>query len=72
MSKSIECNNPAALRAYLADKADHTPGPNGQSTFRFANGLVVLVYDTRSVVIQGKLGTEEQEKVENVVIALNA
>lgn len=51
---SMKCNNIASLKAYLAGfthQLDHKP--NGQSMYKFEDGLTLNVYDTGSVVFQG-------------------
>lgn len=52
--KSIKCNNIASLKAYLGGfqhQLNHKP--NGQSMFKFADGLTLNIYETGAVVFQG-------------------
>lgn len=51
---SLKCLKPEMLKSFLGS-IEHTLDnkPNGQSMYKFTNGLVLNVYDTGSVVFQG-------------------
>ncbi|WP_191224586.1 hypothetical protein [Billgrantia desiderata] len=50
----MKCLKPDMLKAFLSS-IEHTLNnkPNGQSMYKFTNGLVLNVYETGSVVFQG-------------------
>lgn len=51
---SVKCLKIEVLKSFLSNiehKLDNKP--NGQSMYKFTNGLVLNVYDTGSVVFQG-------------------
>lgn len=51
----MKCLKPEMLKAFLGS-IEHTLNnkPNGQSMYKFANGLVLNIYETGSVVFQGE------------------
>jgi len=51
---SHKCLKPEMLKSFLGN-LEHTLDnkPNGQSMYKFSNGLVLNVYETGSVVFQG-------------------
>lgn len=51
---SHKCQKPEVLKTFLGT-LEHTLDnkPNGQSMYKFQNGLVVNLYETGSVVFQG-------------------
>ncbi len=51
----MKCLKPDILKTFLSN-IEHTLNnkPNGQSMYKFTNGLVLNVYETGSVVFQGE------------------
>lgn len=51
----MKCLKLDMLKAFLAN-FEHTLNnkPNGQSMYKFTNGLVLNVYETGSIVLQGE------------------
>jgi len=51
----MKCLKPDVLKTFLSN-IEHTLNnkPNGQSMYKFTNGLVLNVYETGSVVFQGE------------------
>lgn len=52
---SYKCLKPEMLKSFLSNFEYILDNkPNGQSMYTFTNGLILNVYDTGSVVFQGK------------------
>ena len=62
------------LKAFLSNFEHNLENkPNGQSMYRFVNGLVVNVYETGAVVFQGEgINSELATQIKNFIDSVNA
>ncbi|MBO1368240.1 MULTISPECIES: hypothetical protein [Vibrio] len=67
---SIKCAHIDVLKSFLT-KFEHNleHKPNGQSMYKFTDGLVLNVYDTGSVVFQG--ANPHGELAQNIIGLIN-
>ena len=71
---SHKCLKPEMLKAFLGN-LEHTLDnkPNGQSMYKFPNGLVLNVYETGSVVFQGsETSGTLAEQIKSFINSVNA
>ena len=71
---SLKCNQPSLLMQYLASfEHELSNKPNGQSMYRFPNGLVLNLYETGSVVFQGsETDGDLARKIKDFINSVNA
>lgn len=69
-----KCFNIAALKAAIsAYEHSHEIKPNGQSMYKFPNGLVLNIYDTGSCVFQGaEINGTIANQINTIISAINA
>jgi ribonuclease HIII len=69
----VKCNNIGALKETLASmgaKNEHLAG--GQHKYTLPDGLIINIYNTGSIVINGKNTDSEQAKaIENRIQSIN-
>lgn len=70
----MKCLKPEMLKAFLGS-IEHSLNnkPNGQSMYKFTNGLVLNVYETGSVVFQGDhVNGELADQIRSFINSVNA
>ena len=70
----IQPSHSNVLNSYLlAEGANLEEKPNGQNMYSFSTGLVVSVYETGSINIQGQgLDSELKKKIDNLIDIIKA
>ena len=71
---ALKCQNIELLKSYLGQfEHELSNKPNGQSMYKFPNGLVLNLYETGSVVFQGENVTGDLvDKITNFINSVNA
>ncbi len=70
--KTMKCINIACLKAYFSGfHHQYDMKPNGQNMYTFPSGLVINVYETGSVVMQGVTNTPFATNVVALINVIN-